>query len=200
VRARAAWAAITLVCLGTTIIPVPPARTSSISEEVAKPCESHFLISLVFCTSAQNQPNLLIDHLLGISNSPFWGETEVLGCRRREHGQRTGITDSAANIIRREDELFLALCDNALDIHREGKFERRRLPAIAQANSGSDHFVQDGRRITDCVGDGYPSPFVLMAGAVFNDTILSYLRSASPVSISIAGSIGLFFVLAKLRK
>ncbi|HEV7880529.1 hypothetical protein [Bradyrhizobium sp.] len=54
--------------------------------------------------------------------------------------------------------------------------------------------------VVDFLNGTVVTPFLLMAGAVFNDTILSYLRSASPVSISIAGSIGLFFVLAELRK
>ena len=44
------------------------------------------------------------------------------------------------------------------------------------------------------------TPFLLMTGSVFNGTILEYLRTASPVSISIAGSIGLFFVIAELRR
>ena len=44
------------------------------------------------------------------------------------------------------------------------------------------------------------TPFCLMIGAVFSTTILQYLRSTSPVSTSIAGAIGLFFVISELRK
>jgi hypothetical protein len=54
--------------------------------------------------------------------------------------------------------------------------------------------------VVDFLNGTVVTPFLLMVGAVFNGTILDYLRTASPVSISIAGSIGLFFVLAELRK
>ena len=54
--------------------------------------------------------------------------------------------------------------------------------------------------VVDFLNGTVVTPFLLMVGAVFNGTILDYLRSAGPVSISIAGSIGLFFVLAELRK
>ncbi len=44
------------------------------------------------------------------------------------------------------------------------------------------------------------TPFFLMLGSVFWQPFLDYLRTTSPVSIAIAGGIGLFFVLAELKK
>jgi hypothetical protein len=44
------------------------------------------------------------------------------------------------------------------------------------------------------------TPFFLMLGAVFWQPFLDYLRTTSPVSIAIAGGIGLFFVLAELKR
>lgn len=53
---------------------------------------------------------------------------------------------------------------------------------------------------TDFLNGTVIPPFVLMIGAVFSMRALEYQRTASPVSMSIAGAIGLLFVLNELRK
>jgi hypothetical protein len=57
-----------------------------------------------------------------------------------------------------------------------------------------------GSAATDLLNGTVVTPFTLMVGAVFSNSILEYLRSTSPVSTAIAGGIGLFFAFSEIRK
>jgi hypothetical protein len=54
--------------------------------------------------------------------------------------------------------------------------------------------------VADLLNGAVVTPFLLMVGAVFSTTLLDYLRTTSPLMISLAGAIGLFFVLSELYR